>query len=86
MAYDVIKLNVYINALIHKISLVFFLMGIAPVPAPTNLRFSEITTQSFRGTWEHGAPDVALYRITWQPAGRPGQKKEVNIWFQQKTN
>uniref|UniRef100_A0A8B9L3R5 Collagen alpha-1(XII) chain n=1 Tax=Astyanax mexicanus TaxID=7994 RepID=A0A8B9L3R5_ASTMX len=32
------------------------------VPAPKNLRFSEVTQTSFRVTWEHGAPDVALYR------------------------
>lgn len=63
-----------------KSGLLFFcLTGKAPVPAPTNLRFSEVTSQSFRGTWEHGAPDVALYRITWAPVERPGQKKEVNI-------
>uniref|UniRef100_A0A3Q0R0B0 Collagen alpha-1(XII) chain n=1 Tax=Amphilophus citrinellus TaxID=61819 RepID=A0A3Q0R0B0_AMPCI len=35
------------------------------VPAPKNLRFSEVTQTSFRATWEHGAPDVALYRIGW---------------------
>uniref|UniRef100_A0A8C5R881 Collagen alpha-1(XII) chain n=1 Tax=Leptobrachium leishanense TaxID=445787 RepID=A0A8C5R881_9ANUR len=48
----------------------------APVPAPVNLQFSEITTKSFRGTWDHGAPDVALYRITWAPVGRPDKKSE----------
>uniref|UniRef100_W5KMB3 Collagen type XII alpha 1 chain n=1 Tax=Astyanax mexicanus TaxID=7994 RepID=W5KMB3_ASTMX len=35
------------------------------VPAPKNLRFSEVTQTSFRAHWEHGAPDVALYRIGW---------------------
>lgn len=39
------------------------------VPAPKNLRFSEITQTSFRATWEHGAPDVALYRIGWTKKG-----------------
>ncbi|KAJ8392978.1 hypothetical protein AAFF_G00068820 [Aldrovandia affinis] len=39
------------------------------VPAPKNLRFSEVTTTSFRATWEHGAPDVALYRISWTKQG-----------------
>nr|XP_033792023.1 collagen alpha-1(XII) chain isoform X1 [Geotrypetes seraphini] len=39
------------------------------VPAPVNLKFSEVTKDSFRGTWDHGAPDVALYRITWAPIG-----------------
>uniref|UniRef100_A0A3Q4AFB8 Collagen alpha-1(XII) chain n=1 Tax=Mola mola TaxID=94237 RepID=A0A3Q4AFB8_MOLML len=39
------------------------------VPAPKNLQFSEITQTSFRATWEHGAPDVALYRIGWSKRG-----------------
>ncbi|XP_076612407.1 collagen alpha-1(XII) chain isoform X2 [Chaetodon auriga] len=39
------------------------------VPAPKNLQFSEVTMTSFRATWEHGAPDVALYRIGWTKKG-----------------
>ncbi|XP_051816946.1 collagen alpha-1(XII) chain isoform X5 [Acanthochromis polyacanthus] len=39
------------------------------VPAPKNLQFSEETQTSFRATWEHGAPDVALYRIGWTKKG-----------------
>uniref|UniRef100_A0A8B9RIB8 Collagen, type XII, alpha 1b n=1 Tax=Astyanax mexicanus TaxID=7994 RepID=A0A8B9RIB8_ASTMX len=39
------------------------------VPAPKNLRFSEVTQTSFRVTWEHGAPDVALYRVGWTKKG-----------------
>ncbi|KAM9842426.1 collagen alpha-1(XII) chain [Aulostomus maculatus] len=39
------------------------------VPAPKNLRFSEVTQTSFRAHWEHGAPDVALYRIGWTKQG-----------------
>ncbi|KAF3844687.1 hypothetical protein F7725_007850, partial [Dissostichus mawsoni] len=39
------------------------------VPAPQNLRFSEVTQTSFRATWDHGAPDVALYRIGWNKKG-----------------
>ncbi|KAL4649016.1 collagen alpha-1(XII) chain-like isoform X1 [Arapaima gigas] len=39
------------------------------VPAPKNLRFSEVTQTSFRATWEHGAPDVALYRVGWVKKG-----------------
>ncbi|KAM4632934.1 collagen alpha-1(XII) chain isoform 2-T3 [Polymixia lowei] len=39
------------------------------VPAPKNLRFSEVTQTSFRASWEHGAPDVALYRIGWTKKG-----------------
>ncbi|XP_062253679.1 collagen alpha-1(XII) chain isoform X4 [Platichthys flesus] len=41
------------------------------VPAPKNLRLSEVTMTSFRATWEHGAPDVALYRIGWTKKGDP---------------
>uniref|UniRef100_A0A8C3II56 Collagen alpha-1(XII) chain n=1 Tax=Chrysemys picta bellii TaxID=8478 RepID=A0A8C3II56_CHRPI len=48
-----------------------------PVPAPVNLRLTEVTKQSFRGTWDHGAPDVALYRITWGPYG--GTEKQETI-------
>lgn len=39
------------------------------VPAPKNLRFSDVTQTSFKGTWEHGAPDVALYRVGWVKKG-----------------
>ncbi|XP_044022471.1 collagen alpha-1(XII) chain isoform X2 [Siniperca chuatsi] len=39
------------------------------VPAPKNLQFSEVTQTSFRATWDHGAPDVALYRIGWTKNG-----------------
>ncbi|XP_056623247.1 collagen alpha-1(XII) chain isoform X1 [Triplophysa dalaica] len=39
------------------------------VPAPKNLRFSQVTLTSFRVHWEHGAPDVSLYRIGWTKSG-----------------
>ncbi|KAL4624073.1 collagen alpha-1(XII) chain-like isoform X2 [Arapaima gigas] len=39
------------------------------VPAPKNLRFSDVTLNSFIAHWEHGAPDVALYRIKWVKRG-----------------
>ncbi|KAK6490157.1 collagen alpha-1(XII) chain-like isoform X1 [Huso huso] len=39
------------------------------VPTPKNLQFSEVTQTSFRATWDHGAPDVALYRIGWVEEG-----------------
>uniref|UniRef100_A0A671W2H9 Collagen alpha-1(XII) chain n=1 Tax=Sparus aurata TaxID=8175 RepID=A0A671W2H9_SPAAU len=45
------------------------------VPAPKNLQFSEVTQSSFRATWDHGAPDVALYRIGWTKKG------ETNFQF-----
>ncbi|XP_077409700.1 collagen alpha-1(XII) chain isoform X3 [Vanacampus margaritifer] len=40
------------------------------VPAPKNLRFSDVDLTSFRASWEHGAPDVALYRIGWAKKGQ----------------
>lgn len=50
---------------------------IDPVPAPVNLRITDVTKRSFRGTWDHGAPDVSLYRITWGPYGGT-EKQEVS--------
>ncbi|ROL43009.1 Collagen alpha-1(XII) chain [Anabarilius grahami] len=47
------------------------------VPAPKNLRFSEVGQTSFRATWEHGAPDVALYRIGWTKKGENNFKYEI---------
>lgn len=46
-----------------------FLCSVDVVPAPKNLQFSDVTQTSFRATWEHGAPDVALYRIGWSKKG-----------------
>ncbi|XP_055088149.1 collagen alpha-1(XII) chain isoform X2 [Periophthalmus magnuspinnatus] len=47
------------------------------VPAPKNLRFSEVTQTSFRATWQHGAPDVALYRLGWAKRGETKLKFEI---------
>ncbi|XP_059371359.1 uncharacterized protein LOC132109356 [Carassius carassius] len=47
------------------------------VPAPKNLRFSEVNQTSFRATWEHGAPDVILYRISWIKQDENKLKYEV---------
>ncbi|XP_041832449.1 collagen alpha-1(XII) chain isoform X2 [Melanotaenia boesemani] len=47
------------------------------VPAPKNLQFSEVTQTSFRATWEHGAPDVALYRIGWTKKGETNYQFEI---------
>lgn len=46
-----------------------FLYSVDVVPAPKNLQFSDVTQTSFRATWEHGAPDVAMYRIGWSKKG-----------------
>lgn len=56
----------------------FPFLATEPVPSPVNLRITEITKNSFRGTWDHGAPDVSLYRITWGPYGR-SEKAEVRV-------
>ncbi|XP_073787351.1 collagen alpha-1(XIV) chain isoform X2 [Danio rerio] len=47
-------------------------------PAPMNLRSSEVSSESFRVTWTHPAPDVTFYRLTWRPAAG-GETKEVLI-------
>ncbi|KAF5892201.1 collagen alpha-1(XII) chain-like isoform X3, partial [Clarias magur] len=47
------------------------------VPAPKNLRFSEVTQTSFRATWEHGAPDVSLYRVGWVKKGGTDFKNTI---------
>ncbi|CAL8314936.1 unnamed protein product [Merluccius merluccius] len=47
------------------------------VPAPKNLRTSEVTQTSFRATWDIGAPDVALYRIGWAKRGDPTFKHAI---------
>ncbi|XP_045078029.1 collagen alpha-1(XIV) chain-like [Coregonus clupeaformis] len=48
------------------------------VPEPLNLRSSEVSTESFRVTWEHSAQDVVLYRLTWTPT-RGGVTKEMLV-------
>lgn len=61
------------------------LCSVDVVPAPKNLRFSEVTQTSFRATWEHGAPDVALYRIGWTKQGANNfqyvRKKQLSNMF-----
>uniref|UniRef100_A0A8C1SYA7 Collagen alpha-1(XII) chain n=1 Tax=Cyprinus carpio TaxID=7962 RepID=A0A8C1SYA7_CYPCA len=47
------------------------------VPAPKNLRFSEVTQTSFRAHWEHGAPDVSLYRVSWTKSGENNFQSDI---------
>uniref|UniRef100_A0A8C4IHE1 Collagen alpha-1(XII) chain n=1 Tax=Dicentrarchus labrax TaxID=13489 RepID=A0A8C4IHE1_DICLA len=44
-----------------------------PLVSHCNLQFSEVTQTSFRATWEHGAPDVALYRIEFSNSGEKAE-------------
>ncbi|XP_023683819.1 collagen alpha-1(XIV) chain-like isoform X2 [Paramormyrops kingsleyae] len=38
-----------------------------PVPAPSGLRTSDVTTDSFRVSWKATASDVLLYKLSWWP-------------------
>ncbi|MEQ2295602.1 hypothetical protein AMECASPLE_016080, partial [Ameca splendens] len=38
-----------------------------PVPGPLNLRSSEVSTDSFKVSWDHSATDIVLYRLSWEP-------------------
>ncbi|KAJ8000142.1 hypothetical protein DPEC_G00201770 [Dallia pectoralis] len=46
------------------------------VPEPQDLRSSEVSTDSFRVSWQHSAQDVVLYKLTWIPT-RGGETKEM---------
>uniref|UniRef100_A0A8C5CCN3 Collagen type XII alpha 1 chain n=1 Tax=Gadus morhua TaxID=8049 RepID=A0A8C5CCN3_GADMO len=47
------------------------------VPAPKDLRTSEVTQTSFRVTWAVGAPDVAMYRLGWAKKGNPNYEHAI---------
>ncbi|XP_059375410.1 collagen alpha-1(XII) chain-like isoform X1 [Carassius carassius] len=47
------------------------------VPPPKNLRFSQVTQTSFRAHWEHGAPDVSLYRVGWTKSGENNFRYDI---------
>ena len=48
------------------------------VPDPLDMKSSDISTDSFRVSWQHAAPDVVLYRLTWTPTDG-GDSKEVCV-------
>ncbi|XP_060948245.1 LOW QUALITY PROTEIN: collagen alpha-1(XIV) chain-like [Limanda limanda] len=49
------------------------------VPDPLNMKTSDISTDSFRVSWQHPATDVVLYRLIWTPTdGGDGQEALVN--------
>lgn len=49
------------------------------IPAPTNLRFTQVTPISFSAQWT--APDVHLtgYRVRVTPKDKAGPMKEINL-------
>ncbi|KAG7475312.1 collagen alpha-1(XIV) chain isoform X1 [Solea senegalensis] len=47
-----------------------------PVPGPLNLRSSDVSSDSFKVTWDHSADDIVLYRLSWAPF-TGGDTKEV---------
>ncbi|KAK1789228.1 hypothetical protein P4O66_015173 [Electrophorus voltai] len=48
------------------------------VPALLGMRSGDVTTDSLRVSWQHAAPDVALYRLTWTPVSG-GETREIVI-------
>nr|XP_033493056.1 collagen alpha-1(XIV) chain-like isoform X3 [Epinephelus lanceolatus] len=48
------------------------------VPDPPDLRSSDISTDSFRVSWQHPASDVVLYRLIWTPTDG-GDSEEVLV-------
>uniref|UniRef100_A0A8C2X4P3 Collagen, type XIV, alpha 1b n=1 Tax=Cyclopterus lumpus TaxID=8103 RepID=A0A8C2X4P3_CYCLU len=48
------------------------------VPDPSDLRSSDVSTDSFRVSWQPPASDVVLYRLSWTPTDR-GESDEVLV-------
>ncbi|XP_028454162.1 collagen alpha-1(XIV) chain-like isoform X2 [Perca flavescens] len=48
------------------------------VPDPPDLKSSDISTDSFRVSWQHPASDVVMYRLTWTPTDG-GDSEEVLV-------
>ncbi|XP_062266177.1 collagen alpha-1(XIV) chain isoform X1 [Platichthys flesus] len=49
------------------------------VPDPLDMKITDISTDSFRVSWQHPASDVVLYRLIWTPTdGGDGQEALVN--------
>uniref|UniRef100_A0A7N8X8M8 Collagen, type XIV, alpha 1a n=1 Tax=Mastacembelus armatus TaxID=205130 RepID=A0A7N8X8M8_9TELE len=38
-----------------------------PVPGPLNLRSSDVSTDSFKVSWDRSADDIDFYRLSWAP-------------------
>ncbi|KAM8841502.1 collagen alpha-1(XIV) chain isoform 2-T2 [Spinachia spinachia] len=48
------------------------------VPDPQDLRSSDVSTDSFRVSWQHPASDVVMYRLSWA-ASDGGDSEEVLV-------
>ncbi|KAL6100252.1 col14a1 [Pungitius sinensis] len=48
------------------------------VPDPQDLRSSDVSTDSFRVSWQHPASDVVMYRLSWT-ASEGGESQEVLV-------
>lgn len=70
-----------LNFVDHIKKLVLPFLMTERVPAPTNLQITDVTTESFRGTWDHAASDVSLYRVTWAPFGSSDKMEVVLTLF-----
>lgn len=51
------------------------------VPEPLDFRSSEVTTDSFRVSWQQPAHDVVLYRLIWSPTDG-GNPEDVGVFLQ----
>lgn len=49
------------------------------VPDPLDLKSRDVSTDSFRVSWQHPASDVVLYRLTWTHTDG-GSSQEVCVW------
>lgn len=51
-------------------------MRVERAPSPVSVRSSEVTTDSFKVSWQHAASDISLYKLSWTPANG-GETREV---------
>ncbi|XP_041104554.1 collagen alpha-1(XIV) chain-like isoform X4 [Polyodon spathula] len=47
-----------------------------PVPSPLNLKLSDVSRNSLRVRWQHAAPDIVRYRLSWVPTAG-GESREL---------
>ncbi|XP_033848470.3 collagen alpha-1(XIV) chain-like isoform X1 [Acipenser ruthenus] len=47
-----------------------------PVPSPLNLKLSDVSRNSLTVRWQHAAPDIVKYRLSWVPTAG-GESREL---------